>query len=99
MHHARNDAYLDRNFGGVLIVFDRLFGTFAEERADTPCSYGLVEPLTTNNPVRIAFHGWRRMWREFCDAEGLREHALALFGPPEWQSDLHRSQSARRPAP
>ncbi len=99
VHHARNDAYLDRNFGGVLIVFDRLFGTFAEERADTPCSYGLVEPLTTNNPVRIAFHGWRRMWREFCDAEGLREHALALFGPPEWQSDLHRSQSARRPAP
>ncbi len=85
VHHARNEAYLDRNFGGVLIVFDRLFGTFAEEHADLPCSYGLVEPLTTNNPVRIAFHAWQKMWHALRDARGLRERALALFGPPEWQ--------------
>lgn len=91
VHHARNDIYLDRNFGGVLIVFDRLFGTFAEERADTPCSYGLVKPLSTNNPVRIALHGWQQLWKALCDARGLREHALALFGPPDWRPGLRRS--------
>ena len=85
VHHARNSAYLDRNYGGVLIVFDRLFGTFAEERADMPCSYGLVEPLASNNPVRIAFHGWRQLWRALREARGLRECAIALFGPPEWR--------------
>ena len=99
VHHARNEAYLDRNFGGVLIVFDRLFGTFVEERADLPCSYGLVQPLTTNNPVRIAFHGWRQLWREVRDARGPREHALALFGPPEWRTGKNRSECASRPAP
>lgn len=90
VHHARNEAYLDRNFGGVLIVFDRLFGTFAEERADTPCSFGLVEPLTTNNPVRIAFHGWQRLARDVRSARGLREYALALLGPPEWRPGAKR---------
>ena len=85
VHHARNAAYVDRNFGGVLIVFDRLFGTFAEERADTPCSYGLVVPLRTNNPVRIAFHGWVSLWRDLRSAGSMRESVLALFGPPEWR--------------
>jgi sterol desaturase/sphingolipid hydroxylase (fatty acid hydroxylase superfamily) len=67
VHHAVNPEYRDRNFGGVLIVFDRLFGTFAEERADVPCRYGLDVPLHSYNPVWIAFHGFvalaRDMWR------------------------------------
>ena len=44
VHHARNPQYLDANFGGVLIVFDRLFGTYVEERKDVPCDFGLVAP-------------------------------------------------------
>jgi hypothetical protein len=64
----------------VLIVFDRLFGTFAEERADLPCRYGLVTPLRSNNPVWIAFHEYvalaRDLWRE------PRRWARALFAPP-----------------
>ena len=96
VHHARNDAYLDRNFGGVLIVFDRMFGTFAEQRPDTPCRYGLVEPLMTNNPARIAFHGWRQLLCEARDARGLREHAMALFGPPEWRAGKNRDASTPR---
>ena len=82
VHHARNPEYLDRNFGGVLIVFDRLFGTFSAERADTPCSYGLVQPLTSHNPVRIAFHDWVAMLRELRTASGLRDAAVILLGPP-----------------
>jgi sterol desaturase/sphingolipid hydroxylase (fatty acid hydroxylase superfamily) len=94
VHHASNDLYLDRNFGGVLIVFDRLFGTFAEERPDTPCRYGLVEPLTTHNPVRIAFHGWRELWREVRGVRSPTEFFLALFGPPERKVT---AAGARRP--
>jgi sterol desaturase/sphingolipid hydroxylase (fatty acid hydroxylase superfamily) len=61
VHHASNPAYIDRNFGGVLIVFDRLFGTYARETADDPCRYGLVDPVRSNNPFVIAFHEWGRL--------------------------------------
>ena len=80
VHHAANPEYLDKNYGGVLIVFDRLFGTFAAERDDVPCRYGLVTPLRSHNPVRIAFHGFialgRDLWRP------PRHWAATLFGPP-----------------
>lgn len=61
VHHASNPAYLDRNYGGVLIVFDRLFGTYARETGDEPCRFGLTEPVRSNNPFVIAFHEWRRL--------------------------------------
>jgi sterol desaturase/sphingolipid hydroxylase (fatty acid hydroxylase superfamily) len=81
VHHAANPQYLDRNYGGVLIVFDRLFGTFAEESAAVPCRYGLVEPLRSNNPLWIAFHGWIALGRDLRET-GFREWWRALFGPP-----------------
>ncbi|HEV7778272.1 MAG TPA: sterol desaturase family protein [Luteibacter sp.] len=83
VHHASNAGYVDRNYGGVLIVFDRLFGTFAREREDDPCRYGLVHPLLSNHPLRIAFHGWAGLWRAFRDAYGWRGRWTALFGPPQ----------------
>jgi sterol desaturase/sphingolipid hydroxylase (fatty acid hydroxylase superfamily) len=57
VHHAANPEYLDRNYGGIFIVFDRLFGTFVAERDDLPCRYGLVTPLRSNNPIIIASQG------------------------------------------
>ena len=73
VHHAANPEYLDRNYGGVLIVFDRLFGTFAAEDDAVPCRYGLVEPLRSNNPVWIAFHGWIALGRDLWRSRSLRE--------------------------
>ena len=64
VHHASNPAYLDKNFGGMLIVFDRLFGTFAEERIDQPPRYGLTDPLASHNPFVIVFHEWGRLFRD-----------------------------------
>jgi len=61
VHHASNAAYLDRNYGGVLIVFDRMFGTYARETNDDPCRYGLTVPVRSHNPVVIALHEWRRL--------------------------------------
>ena len=85
VHHASNPRYIDRNYGGVLIVFDRLFGTFAEEAADEPCRYGLTTPLSSNNPLKIAFHEWLKLANDVYAARSLREVALYLFGPPGWK--------------
>jgi len=83
VHHASNPEYLDCNYGGVLIVFDRLFGTCVEERDDVAIRYGLTQPLDSHNPLRIALHGWlllgRRLWR----ARGWRARAAVVFGPPD----------------
>lgn len=82
IHHACNAAYLDRNYGGVLIVFDRLFGTFAEERPDEPVRYGLTEPLESRNPFIIAFREWQWIGRDLKAARSFRDIRTILFGRP-----------------
>lgn len=82
VHHASNKAYLDRNYGGILIIWDRLFGTFAEEKPETPIVYGLVHPLGSLNPMRIAFHEWIAMARDAVHARSWRERLISLFGRP-----------------
>ena len=87
VHHASNADYIDANYGGVLIVFDRLFGTFVAERPDLPCRYGLVTPLISNNPIRIAFHEWLNLLDDLRGARSWREAIGYLFGPPGWRPD------------
>lgn len=82
VHHASNPAYLDKNFGGVLIVFDRLFGTYAREAPDDPCRFGLTEPVRSNNPVAIAFHEWRRLWGAMCKARSPWDALMVAVGYP-----------------
>lgn len=64
VHHARNARYVDRNYGGLLIVWDRLFGTFEEERADEPPEYGILGPLRSWNPLWANLHIYRDMLRD-----------------------------------
>ncbi|HEY6453004.1 MAG TPA: sterol desaturase family protein [Steroidobacteraceae bacterium] len=92
VHHASNREYLDRNYGGMLIIWDRLFGTFAAEQPQTPIRYGLVHPTGSLNPVRIAFHEWIAMARDVGRADCWRERLIQLFGPPG------RSLAATAPA-
>jgi sterol desaturase/sphingolipid hydroxylase (fatty acid hydroxylase superfamily) len=82
VHHGANVRYLDRNFGGVLIVFDRMFGTFAAESAADPPRYGLVRQLTTANPATIALQEWGNMLRALGRATTWRARLAVLFGPP-----------------
>lgn len=82
VHHASNAAYLDRNFGGVVIIFDRLFGSFADERPGLPLRYGLVHGLSSKNPFVIAFHEWRRVLADMRKVRSPRALAGALFGRP-----------------
>jgi sterol desaturase/sphingolipid hydroxylase (fatty acid hydroxylase superfamily) len=85
VHHAANLDYLDANYGGVLIIFDRLFGTLTVERADLPCRYGLVKPLTSNNPLVVDFHEWAALARDLWQARSPREWLGYMFGPPGWR--------------
>ncbi|MDL2356735.1 MAG: sterol desaturase family protein [Pseudomonadota bacterium] len=94
VHHAANVEYLDANFGGVLIVFDRLFGTYVAERADLPCRYGLVQPMTSYNPLRVEFTQWFEMGRDLARARSLRAVLGHLFMPPGWAPDGNGSTTA-----
>ena len=87
VHHASNLDYLDANYGGILIVFDRLFGTLTVERPDLPCRFGLVKPLATHNPLLIAIHEWRAMLGDIRAARSWHDRLRHLFGPPGWQPD------------
>ncbi|MFA6265541.1 MAG: sterol desaturase family protein [Pseudolabrys sp.] len=82
VHHASNEACLDRNFGGVLIVFDRLFGTFAEAPRDEPLRYGLARGAATANPFRIMWGVWAGLFVEAVRAKGVRGKMRAVFGAP-----------------
>ena len=82
VHHASNPEYRDKNFGGVLIVFDRLFGTFAEERADVPSRYGLVVPLRSYNPLWIAFHGFVELGHDLWRARNWGDLRRAFLTAP-----------------
>ena len=84
VHHAANLEYLDANYGGVLIVFDRLFGTYRAERDDVPCRYGLVEPMTGHNPLRIELLQWAWLGRDLLAARSLRALIGHLVMPPGW---------------
>ncbi|WP_307787214.1 MULTISPECIES: sterol desaturase family protein [Streptomyces] len=82
VHHGSNDVYLDRNYGGILIVWDRLFGTFEPEGERV--RYGLTKNIDTYNPLRVAFHEFAAAWHDVRAARRWRDRAGYLFGPPGW---------------
>jgi sterol desaturase/sphingolipid hydroxylase (fatty acid hydroxylase superfamily) len=81
VHHAINAAYIDRNFGGMLIVFDRFFGTYAPERVDDPPRYGLRGERRGGNPLRVLLGGWLQLAAKFR-AASPRDRWSVVFGPP-----------------
>ena len=96
VHHARNAKYIDRNYAGVLIIWDKLFGTFVEEDTDVPCAFGIIGQIDSHNPIRLTFHEWIAMFRDAARAEGWRGALEQLFGPPE-RSLAHRAVAASDP--
>jgi sterol desaturase/sphingolipid hydroxylase (fatty acid hydroxylase superfamily) len=85
VHHGSNPRYLDRNYGGILIVWDRLFGSFQVE--DEPVTYGLTKDIGTYNLWTIAFHEWAALGRDVRGARGLRRRLGHLVHGPGWQPD------------
>jgi sterol desaturase/sphingolipid hydroxylase (fatty acid hydroxylase superfamily) len=85
VHHAVDDVYLDRNYGGILIVWDRLFGTFQPERDDTPCHYGTRSPLQSWNPVWANLEVYAGLLHTSWHARRWRDKVAVWFMHPGWQ--------------
>ncbi|MFE9654976.1 sterol desaturase family protein [Micromonospora sp. NPDC006431] len=83
VHHGANAEYLDRNYAGILIVWDRLFGTFEPERAAV--RYGLTKNINTYNPLRVATHEFAAIWADARAARTWRDRLGYVFGRPGWQ--------------
>ena len=82
VHHGSDQEYLDRNYGGVFIIFDRIFGTFTPEGARP--TYGLTSNINTFNPLRVAFHEWHAIGHDVRQAKTWRARLGYTFGPPGW---------------
>lgn len=83
VHHGRNPRYLDANFGGIFIIWDRIFGTFVPEQDDEKPDYGIVMPLKSHNPFKVAFHEYAAMLGEaFGPNLSISQRVLLIFAPP-----------------
>lgn len=82
VHHGSNPRYLDRNYGGILIVWDRLFGTFEPESERV--RYGLTTNISTHNPVRVATHEFTDLWRDLRGARRWRDRWGYVAHGPGW---------------
>jgi sterol desaturase/sphingolipid hydroxylase (fatty acid hydroxylase superfamily) len=94
VHHGTNAKYLDANYAGTLIIWDRMFGTFVPEDDLVPVKYGIIRNLATFNPLKIAFHEWINMLVDFLKSGLTVSQRLAyLFAPPGWSHDQSRRTS------
>lgn len=81
VHHAVNASVRDRNFGGVLILWDRLFGSYAAAPANETLQYGVAGRKPSHNPLRIVFGEWAALYQDLRQARGLRQRLASLFLP------------------
>lgn len=84
LHHASNDGYIDTNYGGVFIVFDRVFGSFAAERKGEAIRYGITRPVPTTSLWRSWLHEYLDMFRDMARPGRIGARLMHLWRPPEW---------------
>ncbi len=97
VHHASNPKYLDKNMGMLLIIWDKLFGTFQPELSIEKyqhLKYGLTKNIENPNPVNLVFHEWKQMWHDVRRNDiSFKQKLFYLFGPPGWSHDGSRLTS------
>ena len=81
VHHGSNSQYIDKNYGNLLIIWDRMFGTFEPEKEAV--KYGLVRNVNTFNPTKITFMGWHQIYKNIKNASSFNQALYFLFGPPK----------------
>jgi len=88
VHHGSNPIYLDRNHAGILIIWDRLFGTFQPELKHEKVKYGLVVNIKTYNPILIAFNEWGALFKDLITRNlSVTNRIKYLYKPPGWKHD------------
>ncbi|PHQ14130.1 sterol desaturase family protein [Marinobacter profundi] len=85
VHHGRNPGYIDRNYGGTLIVWDRLFGSFVDEAANNPPRYGITRPVPAQGLIALWTHEYRDLFHDMAQPGPLWARLAHLWRPPEWQ--------------
>jgi len=85
VHHGVNDIYLDKNYGGILILWDRLFGSFIEERGQDPVVYGTRSPLRSWNPLWANVEVYKVLWLDAWRAQKLRDKLRVWIAAPGWR--------------
>jgi sterol desaturase/sphingolipid hydroxylase (fatty acid hydroxylase superfamily) len=95
VHHATNPRYLDRNYAGVFIIWDKMFGSFQEELDADKCRYGIVKNLGTYNPFIVSIHEWWGIARDVAGAKSAKDALGYWLGPPGWSPDGSRMTSTR----
>ena len=83
VHHASNEEYIDKNHGGILIIWDRIFGTFQEELYRP--TYGLTSSINTYNPLKIVSHEWIDIFKDLKKSRNLKEVFYYIFAGPGWR--------------
>jgi sterol desaturase/sphingolipid hydroxylase (fatty acid hydroxylase superfamily) len=91
VHHGSNIKYLDKNMGMVLIIWDRLFGTFQKEEEDVV--FGLTSNIKTYHPITMVFHEWKSIIEDLKKDTSIKNKLLYIFGPPGWSHDGSRKTS------
>lgn len=93
VHHGSNVKYLDKNMGMLLIIWDKIFGTFQPEDKNEEVIYGLTENIKTYHPVKIVFHEWINIYNDLKKPAPMRAKIMYLFGPPGWSHDGSKKTS------
>ena len=96
VHHGANDLYLDKNYAGILIIWDRMFGSFQGE--EERVRYGLTKNIRWFSPPKVAFHEYTAVWRDVRGADNWRDRLGYMFGGPAWRPPA-RTAEAVRPEP
>ena len=90
VHHGSNNKYLDKNYGGFLIVWDKLFGTY--QREEEKVVYGLTKNIETNNPITINFIEYRNIWKEVKRCKNLKDKLKIIFGNLIWKPEYFEKE-------
>ena len=83
VHHGVNDEYMDKNFGNLFIIWDRMFGTYQPE--EDSVIYGLKRNVKTSNPLKITLFTWREIFKDFANSIEGKDKIKSIFGSPDWE--------------
>jgi sterol desaturase/sphingolipid hydroxylase (fatty acid hydroxylase superfamily) len=87
VHHSSNVEYLDKNHGGIFLIWDHAFGTWQNIIEGVAPKYGILKDPGTYNPIRLNTHEFEAIFRDLKKAKGFKETLMYLFGPPGWSPD------------
>lgn len=92
VHHAKNPIYIDRNYGGTLVIWDRVFGSWQPEIDDQVCHYGTTKPLDSLSPVKANLQHWSMLFRDTLNTESWKDKFILWFKPTGWRPNDCKQQ-------